>query len=254
MTKAILKPFFCFFLIFAAIVIASPTLLAQDKIILKDGQSVDGEVQAINANGDVTFKMANGILPYPKANIKKIELGERPEYLEGTKAAEDQDYATAITKLQPLVDKFLGVDAEWVAEAASDLGEALAQTGKTYDSEQLCDKIIKAYPNSVYKYKGMTGKAYTLLVREKYDDALTMLKEADDAIKTGPNVDEKTMDILSTLNYVRGQAYEKKGDPAKALESYLKVVTLYYKPVKRAQQAQTQAKAILKKNLGLAVE
>jgi tetratricopeptide (TPR) repeat protein len=255
MRKSIFKrTFFPCFLIFAATVIASSSLLAQDKIILKNGESVEGEVQSVEANGNVTFKMANGVIPYPKGNINKVELGDRPEFAEGVAAVEQQDYKTAIDKLKPLVDKFLGIDAEWVAEAAGDLAESLAQTGKTYDSEQLCDKVIAAYPNSPYKYKGMIGKAYTLVVREKYDDAIALLKEADEALKPGPVPNPKIMDIMGDLNYVRGQAYEKKSDNAKALESYLRVVTLYYQPVKRAQQAQTKASDIRKKNPGIAVE
>jgi len=255
MSKSIAKQiFFPCFLILAATVIASCPLLAQDKIILKDGSKVEGEIQGIDANGNVTIKMANGVLPYPKGNINKIELSPRQEYTDGVAAVEQQDYKTAIDKLKPLVDKFLGVDADWVAEAAGDLAEALAQTGKTYDSEQLCDKIIAAYPNSPYKYKGMIGKAYTLVIREKYDDALTMLQQADDALKPGPVPTLKIMDIMSDLNYVRGLAYEKKGDNAKALESYLKVVTLYYKPEKRAHQAQDKAAEIRKKNPGISVE
>jgi tetratricopeptide (TPR) repeat protein len=245
MTTSILKPAFCSWLcIFAATVIAPSSLSAQDKIFLKDSAPVEGEIQKVEANGSVFIKTANGSIPFPKAKIDRIELSLRPELTEGVAAVEQQDYAKAIEKLRPLVDNFLGIDVEWVAEAAGDLAESLAQTGKTHDSEQLCDKVINAYPNSPYKYKGMIGKAYTLVVREKYDDALAMLKEADEALKPGPVPDAKIMDIMSDLNYVRGQAYEKKQDQAKALESYLKVVTLYYQPEKRAQQARARAAAI----------
>ncbi|MDR1190936.1 MAG: hypothetical protein LBK60_04620 [Verrucomicrobiales bacterium] len=237
----------------AATIAASP-LAAQDKIIIKDGAPVEGEILSVDANGSVSIKMANGTLPFAKAKIEKVELGVRPELAEGVAAVQQQDYAKAIATLKPLVDKFLGIDAEWVAEAAGDLAESLAQTGKTYDAEQLGDKIIAAYPNSAYKYKGMIGKAYTLIVREKYDDALALLKQADEALTPGLVPDRKIMDIMSDLNYVRGQAYEKKGDNARALESYLKVVTLYYQPEKRAQQAQAKANDLRKKNPGLVIE
>lgn len=242
------------FLIFAVTTIALPALFAQDKLILKSGETVEGTVEGLTPTGDIRFKIAAGTVPYPKANILRVELAERPEFVAGIKAMEQQNFAEAIENLKPLVDKFLGIEVEWVAEAAGALAEALAQAGKTYDSEQLSDRIIAAYPNSPFRFRGMISKAYTLVVRERYDEAIKLLNEVVEAVKPGPAPDARTMDILSYLHFVLGQAFEKKGENAKALESYLKVVTLYYLPAKRAQLAQERATELRRKNPGLVTE
>ncbi|MDD5262853.1 MAG: hypothetical protein PHD76_13485 [Methylacidiphilales bacterium] len=244
---------FFYLCILAGTVIASPALQAQDKIILKQGAAVTGEIDSITPTGNILIKTDQGSIPYPKANIQKIELSERPDYKVGLQAIDDQDYQKGIEKLKPLIDKFIGLDAPWVADGAGYLAEALAKTGKTFESEQLCDKIIASYSGGQYRFKGMIGKANTLIIRDKADDALKMLDEAEQAIGVSAAPDAKMMSILSDLNFVRAQAYLKKGDKAAALESFLVVSTIYYKPVKRAQQAQAQADQLRKDNPNLVV-
>jgi len=237
----------------SGLVLAVPAQAAQDKIFLKQGAVVEGEIQGVDASGGVTIKMAQGTLPYPKANIDRIELAERPENVEGVAAVEKDDYAKGVEILKPLVDKFLGLDAEWVAEAAGYLAEALAQSGKTFESEQLCDKIIAAYPNSHYKVKGMIGKANTLLVRDKTDEAIKLLADVEKTVEAPAVLDAKTMSILSELNFMKGEAYLKKGDKALALEAYLKVTTLYYNPPNRAAEAQKRIEELRRQDSKLTV-
>jgi hypothetical protein len=130
------RTFLPWFLVVAATVIAAPSLSAQDKIILKNGTNVEGEILSVDDNGGVTVKISAGMVPYPKNNIERVELKERPEYAAGIEAVAQQDYQTAIDKLKPLVDKFLGIDSDWVAESAGGLAESLAQTGKTHDRDR----------------------------------------------------------------------------------------------------------------------
>ena len=243
----------CCSLLVTGSVLSNTVLLAQDKIILKQGAPVEGEIQSIDKSGNILLKEAQGVIPYPKAMIDKLEMGERPDYVAGIEAINQQDYAKGIEKLKPLIDKFMGLDVAWVAEGAGYMAEALAKTGKTAASEELCDKIIASYPGSQYRLKGMIGKANTLIVREKPDDALKMLEEVEKSVEAGAVPDPKTMTILSDLNFVRGQAQLKKGDKAGALECFIKVATLYYKPAKRAQEAQALADQMRKEDPALTV-
>jgi tetratricopeptide (TPR) repeat protein len=217
---------------------------AQDKIILRQGPPVQGEILGVDAAGSVTIKFDKGTIPYPKGNIESVEVVERPEYSQGVAAVLEENYAKGIELLQPLSNKFLGLDSPWVADAAGYLAEALAATGKTYESEQLCDKIIASYPSSVFRYKGMVGKATILLSRDKGDEAMALLDEVDKAVNSAAVPDRKTLRILNHLYYVKAQVFEKKKDNQQALEAYLKVATLYYEPKKRAEAAQTKADAL----------
>ncbi|NJK92580.1 MAG: hypothetical protein HC904_12580 [Blastochloris sp.] len=226
---------------------------AQDKIILRQGPPVQGEIQGVDAAGNVTIKFDKGTVPYPKGNIESVEVGERPEYAQGVEAVLEQNYAKGIELLQPLTTKFLGLETPWVADAAGYLAEALAATGKVFESEQICDKIIQLYPGSVLRYKGMIGKATVLLSRGKNDEALALLSEVDKAVNTAPIPDRKSLRILNHLYFVKAQIFEKKGDKQQALEAYLKVATLYYEPKKRADAAQARADAMRKEDPKLSV-
>lgn len=214
---------------------------------------MQGEIQGVDAAGNVTIKFEKGTIPYPKANIESVEVAERPEYAQGVAAVLEENHAKGIELLQPLATKLLGLDAPWVADAAGYLAEALAATGKTFESEQLCDKIIQSYPNSVFRYKGMVGKATILLSRDKPDDAMVLLDEVDKAVNTSAIPDRKTLRILNHVYYVKAQVFEKKGDKQQALESYVKVATLYYEPKKRADAARTKAEALRKADSKLVV-
>ncbi len=226
---------------------------AQDKIILRQGPPVQGEIQGVDAAGNVTIKFEKGTIPYPKANIESVEVAERPEYAQGVTAVLEENHAKGIELLQPLTTKFLGLDVPWVADAAGYLAEALAATGKTFESEQICDKIIQSYPNSVFRYKGMVGKATILLTRDKTDEAMALLDEIEKAINTNAIPDRKTLRILNHVFYVKAQVYEKKGDKQQALEAYVKVASLYYEPKKRADAAQAKADALRKADPKLVV-
>ncbi|MDX6765404.1 MAG: tetratricopeptide repeat protein [Candidatus Methylacidiphilales bacterium] len=238
----------------AAFLIASHAAQAQDKIVLKDGSPSNGEITAYDpASGAVTFKNDKGTVPYPAATLSKVELGERPEFAKGVAAVSEERYAEGVDLLKPLVDKFLGIDSPWVPQAAAYLADALAKTGKTFDSEQLADKIVKSYPNSIFRYQGMISKAASLSAKKNYDEALTLLAEVEKAVPQTAAPDARTMQILGDLFYNRAIIYKAKGDKAKAYESFLTVSSLYHKPAKRAKLALAEAEALRKENKDLFV-
>jgi|GEM_PF-535536 len=252
MSKALRKG--AVFLAMTALLIASEAAAAQDKIILRAGAPAVGEIMAYNAqSGTVTLKTAQGEIPYPMANITRVELAERPAAAEGISAAAEERYPEAVEKLKPLVDKFLGLDAAWVPQAAGVLAEALARTGKTFESEQLADAILKAYPNSVFRFQGMIAKASSLVARQQMDPALALLAEVEKAFPPTAAPDAGSMQILSNLHFSKGQIYKAKGDKAKAYESFLTVASLYHQPAKRAAQALAEAEALRKEDPKLAV-
>jgi hypothetical protein len=240
--------------IIAALLIASDARAAQDKIILKAGAPVTGEILAFNAQANtVTLRTAQGEIPYPMANIARVELAERPAAAEGIAAAAEERYAEAVEKLRPLVDKFLGLDAPWVPQAASVLADALAQTGKTFESEKLAEAILKAYPNSVFRFQGMIAKASSLIAAKQLDQAMAVLDEVEKAFPPSAAPDRRTLQILSNLYFSKGQIYKAKGDKARAFESFLTVAALYYEPAKRAAQALAEAEALKKEDPSLVI-
>lgn len=240
--------------IVAALLIASDALAAQDKITLKAGAPVTGEVIRYNASANtVTVKTAQGEIPYPMANITRVELAERSEVSNGIADALAERHADAVSKLQPIVDRFLGLDIPWVIQAAGVLADSLAQTGNTFESEKLADAILKAYPNSVFRLQGTIAKASTLIARKEYEPALKLLEEVEKALPATAVPDQSTMQILSNLHFNKAQIFKAKGDKARAFESFLTVASLYHEPAKRAAQALAEAEALKKEDPSLAI-
>lgn len=236
------------------LLIASHSAWAQDKIILRAGSPASGEIVAFDANANtVTLKTAQGTIPYPMASIARVELAERPDFTKGVTAAGEERYPDAVTALQPLVDKFLGLDAPWVPQAAGILAEALAKTGKTFESEQLADKILKSYPQSVFRFQGQIAKASSLVVRKQLDEALNLLLDVEKNFPPSAAPDARTTQILSDLHFNKGQIYKAKGETAKAFESFLTVSAIYPLPARRAQQALVEAEALKKADPKLAI-
>jgi tetratricopeptide (TPR) repeat protein len=237
-----------------AILIASHTAQAQDKITLKSGDPASGEITKFDPqNGTVTLKNEKGTIPYPKNIIEKVELGERPEFGKGVTAVIEERYDEGIALLKPLVDKFLGMESAWVPQAAAYLSDALAKTGKTFDSEQLADKIVKAYPDSIFRFQGMISKASSLVATKKYDEALALLAEVEKAVPPTAAPDARTMQILGDLHFNKAVIYKAKGNAAKAYEEFLTVSSIYHKPAKRARVALAEAEALRKENKDLFV-
>jgi len=230
-----------------------PSGLAQDTLKLKSGEVLTGEVQSIAQNGTVTFRFSGGTIPYPRNNIDTITLEPRPEYKQGVAASQQGDYEKAIQLLQPLVDKFLGIASPWVGQAAGELANAYAQTGQTFKSENLSKRIIKLYPDSLIRLTGPITQARTLVVRDRADEALNLLHGIQDDLPLDVAPDPREMQILGDFHMARAQAHEKKGQAQQALEDYLKVVAVYYRPENRANEARRKADALLDQNQNLIV-
>lgn len=234
---------------------ASVSHASQDKIILKAGAPVEGEIIAFNPQANtVTLRTDKGEIPYPMANIARLEMQERPQVAEGLALAAEDKLAEAVAKLKPVVDQFLGLDVPWVPQAAAALAEALARSGKTFDSEQLADRIAKAYPNSVYRLQGEIAKASSLLARQQADQALQVLMEVEKNILPSPAPDLSTRQILSSLYFTKGQIFKAKGDKARAYEAFLTVASLYHLPASRAAQAMQEAEELRRQDGKLAIQ
>lgn len=240
MVKSFPIPFVFYFLL--AVTILPSLSRAADEIILKHGDPVKGEIHEIDALGNVKITFSKGTLPFPLATIDSVKLEERPGYRKGVTAFLKNDYATAVTELKPLVDKFLGLRVEWVVSAAGYLAEALGAQKKTYEAEEIGKKILALYKGSEYELKGLVVSAKVAYFKDEMQEALRLV---DEILKKLPNEaiprNDVLMGLMSDMIFLKAQVYEKLGQKQDALENYLKVATIYYKPKERAMAAQAKA-------------
>jgi tetratricopeptide (TPR) repeat protein len=215
----------------------------QDRIELKQGNPVVGEITSFK-NDMIMVKTEGGEYPVAVASMKSVSMEPRPELEQAVQAMDKEDYARAVQLLAPVREKFLGVPVPWVAEAAGYLADALAAQGKTFESEQLGKEILRLYPDSIYRLKGVLTQARTALAEKKPDEAARLAGEVGQQIKAGPVPDPQNMQILGDIHMLLGEIALQKNDRQQALEHFLLVHTIYHKPERRAERALAEARKL----------
>lgn len=245
----------------ALILFASLGQAAQDRIRMKNGTVQEVTIIRFDGQGDnrvVQVRLANGgQASYPMSLVESYRLAERPEAAEGIQALQANQLDRAIALLSPLVDAFMGAEANWVISAAGNLAEAYSLSGKPLESNALYRRIAEAYPDSIYRLKAKIGEAKDLVRRGLPDQAMKLLDEVEASVMDGrpkmPIPDPELMLMLGDIALVRAEAFEEKKDWASALEQYLRVVTIYHTPPSRASRARELADNLKKAHPGLVV-
>lgn len=235
-------------LVVGLLMVATGVSHGQDIIRLKSGETQEGQVKSIAKDGTVTFSFSGATIPYRKDMIDELRLEPRDDFKKGVAAAEAGNFEQAIQLLQPIVDKFLGNPTPWVGQAASELANAFTQTGKTFESEKLAERIMRLYPTSLIRLTGPISKARTLVVRGRADEALEILNQIKGELPVKAAPSNREMQILGDYHFVLGLVHEKKGEMQKAYQNFLMVAAVYYNPRNRAREAQQKAEAIKQAN------
>lgn len=238
------QSFFRSFLVCAGLLLAISAMHGQDKIALKTGQEVSGKILEVS-DGSVKVSVGAGTIPYPLANISKVEMAAPAELDKAKDATTPEQSATL---LEPIVKKFKGLPVDWVADAMARLAGDYSQMGKEADSSAMYESMVKLYPGSPYQVRAQAGLAKAAFKAGKYDEVLSSLAPLiAEANKTfSPSQDDGR--AYSEAFLIQGQALEKQGKLKEALESYLTVVTVFYQNPVAAKTAQELADSLRKNN------
>ena len=239
----------------AFIALALPSV-ADDQIIKTDGSVLSGKVSGVSG-GQVMFesKTASGgvvKLPYYITDIKTVKM-DAPA---NVAAAEGPGVAPAqvISAIEPAIKQFAGLPADWVVQAMATLADAYAADGKTDKALAIYNQVSQLYPGSSYEIIAKAGKAKLSLKAGKIDDALAailpIITKANKDIAPSPTDGA----LYANAFLVYGQALEAKKEPAKALEAYLTVKTMFYQNQTLADQADQFAKDLRSKNPDIGVD
>lgn len=220
---------------------------AQDKITLRTGQVVEGEVKRFDReNQRVFIAEARGEIPYPLVNISEIRLGPRKEIEEARAALAGGDAGRAVELVESLANSLVGLDDPVAAEAAGVLAEAYSRANQTGKANELFALIERVYPTSIYRLQGRVIQARSQFRGGAPDAALRTLGEVEKEIKHPAIPDAASMQIMGDLLMTRAEILEAQGKKAEALADYLKVVVVYFQPESRAQQAAAAAERLRK--------
>jgi tetratricopeptide (TPR) repeat protein len=226
----------------------------EDQIRLKNGEVLKGQaVKFDEASMTLTFKFDQGTLGYASADLAEVQLEERPGVVDGRKAFASGNWEEVVAKWRPAVDLFAGVDNPWVLECSGGLGQAYLALGKVADAETLYGKMQKFYTQGPAALRAAIGLAEATSGRDA-DGLLQKLQALEGQLKEGLRPARADREALAEYYFARGGAYEKKGDPKKALEDYLRVSTLYPNPPSLGQRAEAKAQALRQANKDLVTE
>ncbi|GAB4241652.1 MAG: hypothetical protein OHK005_04910 [Candidatus Methylacidiphilales bacterium] len=221
-----------------AVTFATGLPAAQDKITLRTGQVIEGEVKRFDRDRQqVVVAEARGEIPFPLANIVEIKLSPRPEIDEARNAVSEGNAAKAVKILEPIVSNLVGLDDPLASESAGLLADAYSRANETAKANELFALIDKVYPNSIYRLQGRIIQARSQARGGATDAALRTLGEVENEVKHGAIPDLSSMQIMGDLLMTRAEILEKQGKKADAFSDYMKVMVIYYLPESRARQA-----------------
>ena len=230
------------------------TGLAQDQLRLKSGETISGSALKFDdTTQSLTFKFDKGTLSYAQADIAEVFLQERPGVADGRKALEDGKMEEVVAKWQAPVSQFLGVDNPWVLECAGGLGQAYLALGKIAEAEDLYGKMKKSYSAGSAALRAEVGLAVATSGKD-VAGLLAKLQGLEGQLKESLRPLRADREALAEFYFARGEAYEKKGQPAKALEDYLRVTVLYPDPPSLGQRSLRKVEALRQANKDLVTE
>jgi tetratricopeptide (TPR) repeat protein len=229
--------------------------MADDQITKTDGTVITGQITGAS-NGQVMVESrtsGGGIakIPYYISDIKSINMATPPEV---TKAnASDAGPAAIIAILQPKVEQFAGLPADWVVEAMARLAQAYAAEGQADRAMTIYDQIDLLYPGSKYHVQAAAGKAEMSLKAGKVGEALAavqpIIEQANKDLAPSPSDGA----LYANAFLVFGQVMEAEKKPQQALEAYLTVKTMFYQNPALADQADQFVKNLRDHNPGIGV-
>lgn len=194
-----------------------------------------GQVARVEG-GAVFIKLQQGEFAVPARDLLRVEVAAPDAYEKGVAAIKAGKFSDAISLLKPLADRFAGLPVVWAMDTLLRLGEAHLDQKDVASAQTAFDMLKKLYPNTPQAQAVDVKNARVLLSLKKYDEAITALKAyLDPQLKKDFLPADQETAVAEAL-VLMGDVLLGKDKPYEAIDSYLKVVTLYdYDDVREAE-------------------
>lgn len=248
----------------AGLLLAAPlSALAQQKatITVQTGagpQTTNGEVIGVSG-GRLNFRFTQqgqGVreLSIPLTQVTAIIMDPPKEFAEGNQAYQEGNNMVALAKLGFVQTQYKGIPTPWMGSTLGRLGEVFINLGQ-YDK---AEEIFKEYEATFGTGENALpqaelGKAQIALAKGEAAEARQVLETVVEDSKNLEAVTEEQSNFYGRAFFTLGQVQESANELAQALESYLKVVTLYYRDSTLLKAAQDKADALRQANPELTV-
>jgi TolA-binding protein len=203
-----------------------------------------GEVTRVEGS-TVFIKSEKGEFGISTADVVRVDVLEPSDYQVGLAALKAGKTADAVSVLKPLMARFAGLPATWVINSMVHLGDAYLEQKEFAGAESIFDQMKKVYPNASQTQALPLKKARILIGNKKYDEAMKMVDAyLDVQLKKEYLPVELEAGVAEAL-VLKGDCLLAAGKAYPALDSYLKVVTLYNYDDLREAEARFKAAKIL---------
>lgn len=214
--------------ILAVLIICFVSLaFSADKIILTNGQIVEGKIIGQDASS-VTMRFENkSTIKISRRKIKVIEI-EEPKSFKMAKALEEKKrFEKAIKLYREIINNYSAY--QWAEEAQYRVAACYLGLNKLEETVGSFQSLLKNYPQTKYSLKAKLNIGEIFVKQKKYKEAIGTFKNI---LKK-----EKEGDVAARLQYKIGNCYLSSRETEKALNAYLKAALLHYEQTEWAEKA-----------------
>ena len=236
----------------AAAIVTAREASAQDYVVRKSGQRVEGKIVGASGNAlevEITQGTSKAKTKIAFADIQELSMRPPAEFEAAAALLSRGDARGAAEALQKINGNFTGLDVPWFQRASVLLGDAKLAAGDKEGAKAAYEQFAKAFPRSTNLASlgmarlaiesGDTAGAAKLLAPILAKSAKTALPPPEDGSS------------LCQAHYLMGKIKESQGDKPAALENYLKASALFPFDQNAVADATKRADALRAENPGL---
>jgi TolA-binding protein len=202
-----------------------------------------GDVVRVDADG-VEINLAIGQITVPKSDIVSIQVDQPATYQAGLDALKAQRFQEAVNDLKPLADRYAGLSLPWVQQSLLRLGDAYLGLKDFPSAKQEFDAFRAQYPDSP-DAQGLDVKyARVMLDQKEYGKAADALQSFLGPLMKRDFLTDEQETAAAEACISLGDCQVAMNKPEDALDSYLKVVTLFNMNPDRAAEAKYKAATV----------
>ncbi len=221
---------------------------AQDKLFFKDNHAQEGKVTGMTGNSVMinltTTSGAPGQIGFDLSLLTRVEAAPPPTFQAGNAAYAAGDWDKALAIFKPITEQFRALPTDWARQSFAVLGDIYIEKNDLVRAESAYSDFRKLYPGSSSLRFGL-GQARIAMAQVNFPAARQQLEPiVAAALKNPTEVSRADGVAYGQAFYLLGQLQEKEGQPADALQDYLRTVTLFYQDAPTTVRAQQRADAL----------
>ncbi len=221
---------------------------AQDKLFFKDNHVQEGRVTGMTGNSVMlnlsTASGAPGQIGFDLNLLSRVEVAPPPSFQTGNAAYAVGDWDKALAAFKPITEQFRALPTDWVRQSFAVLGDIYIEKNDVVRAESAYNDFRKLYPGG-NSLRFNLGQARIAVARANLVAARAQLEPViAAALKNPAEVSRTDGAAYGQAFYLLGQMQEKEGNPADALQDFLRTVTLFYQDAPTVTRAQQRADAL----------